>query len=310
VKDVPEIEESPEKQITKTSESKIETFDDLKTADKPQKLETFDDLARGKGSHRSIETFDDIAKSKEGTDHYEIPQSFENKSITGNTSNVIEKSRIDHWREKSDNYDKDVKAGREKRSEIVEEMVTNDFPVTSEKHSNSSKNFHYVDETEFAKELKEREPLTTQKDVDLTKGFHDRGDDHAFVKEDGDTFVTALHEKLHQKGNSELPTRLDEGMTEHFARKEAGALGELKNIDDQGRNNSKVGSDYENEVEIVGKLEATVGQEPLQKAYFEGKTEILKNHVDSVLGDDAFQRLNEALERKDYETASKIIEKK
>lgn len=64
--DTPEINESPEKQITKTPEKKIDTFDDLKASDNSGRINTFDDL-RGQSSDKSIDTFDDLPKEAEGS---------------------------------------------------------------------------------------------------------------------------------------------------------------------------------------------------------------------------------------------------
>ena len=174
--------------------------------------------------------------------------------------------------------DREIKAVRGKKSEIIEGMVTKDLHVSPEKRSDDSKDFHYVGTKEFARELKKRNPSTTEKDTCLTVGFHDGNDNQAFVKDRGDTYVTAVHEKLHQKSKSELPTRLNEGITEHFAREKAGALGDLKNINKHGREIPKA-KYYEKEVEIAGKLESTIGKKPLNKAYFEGKSDVLKNHL-------------------------------
>jgi hypothetical protein len=44
VKDIKEIHESPEIEVIKTPEKKIDTFDDLRTSDKPVRIDTFDDI--------------------------------------------------------------------------------------------------------------------------------------------------------------------------------------------------------------------------------------------------------------------------
>jgi hypothetical protein len=64
--DTPEINESPEKQITKTPEKKIDTFDDLKASDNSGRINTFDDL-KGQSSDKSIDTFDDLRKEAESS---------------------------------------------------------------------------------------------------------------------------------------------------------------------------------------------------------------------------------------------------
>lgn len=203
---------------------------------------------------------------------------------------------------------KDNNSVRDKKSEIIEGMVKKDFPLSSEKQKNNIEDFHFVDKNEFQKELKKRDPSGTEKDIRLTKGFHDSRDNQAFVKDQRDTLVTGIHEKLHQKSQSELPTRLNEGITEHYAREKAGGIGELINIDKHGREIPKTKSDYEREVEIVKKIEAIIGKEPLNKAYFDGRADILEKHFESAMGEGSFQKLTNALENRDYKTASDIID--
>jgi hypothetical protein len=209
----------------------------------------------------------------------------------------------------ADIKDSETLETQEKKSELIEHMVQHDFPVSPEKRLDNAKDFHYLDDKEFAEQLKQRDPSSTVEDIELTCGFHDARDNQAFIKDKGDTLKTSIHEKLHQKSITELPTRFNEGITEYFARKEAGGWGELKKFDERGREIPKPLSDYEGEVDIVRKLEATIGREPLNAAYFEGKTEVLKNEVDKYLGDGAFQKISDALENRDYKSASEIIEK-
>jgi hypothetical protein len=67
MKDTPEISESPEKQVTKPPEKKIDTFGDLKASDNSGRIDTFDDI-RKQGSDSSIKTFDDLRGAKEPGD--------------------------------------------------------------------------------------------------------------------------------------------------------------------------------------------------------------------------------------------------
>jgi len=219
----------------------------------------------------------------------------------------LNKKMESKFREKHLDSKSEIDATRDKKSEILENMVSKDFPISPEKQTDNTKDSHYVGKESFERELKKREPSTTESDIKLTRGFHDPRDNQVYIKDQGDTLVTSIHEKLHQKSNSELPTRLNEGITEHFARKEAGGLADLKNYDHHGREIPKAISDYEKEVEIIQKIEAIIGRNPINKAYFEGKTDILEMHFDSARGQGAFKKLNEALEKRDYDVASKII---
>ena len=47
----------------------------------------------------------------------------------------------------------------------------------------------------------------------------------------------------------------------------------------------------------------------MNKAYFEGKSDILKNHLDGAKGAGTFRELTNAIEKKEYKTASKVMDK-
>ena len=98
-------------------------------------------------------------------------------------------------------------------------------------------------------------------------------------------------------------------MTEHFTRQGTGEIGRLKDIDSRGREIPRPGSDYERDREIVGKLSATVGDAPLRAAYFDGKTDELRQNVDSALGSGSFQKMSKALESRDYDRAEAILKR-
>ena len=92
MKDITETNESPEKQITKHPEKKIDTFDDLKTSDNPGRIDTFDDIKK-QGESGSIKTFDDLKSSKETGDKTKIADSTD-KAVR-NTSELTEKNKIE-----------------------------------------------------------------------------------------------------------------------------------------------------------------------------------------------------------------------
>lgn len=211
-------------------------------------------------------------------------------------------------RKSVEELENEVRETRDKKAEIVEGMVSRDFPVSNQKNTDNSGDFHYLEEHKFEKELKQRDPRSTEQDVKLTEGFHDGKDNQAFVKDKGGTLDTSLHEKLHQKSLSDMPTRLNEGITEHFSRQEGGTWERIKNIDHRGKEISKPLSDYENEVEIVKKLESTIGREPLERAYFKGETEYLIKSTDGILGEGSYKQIADALESRDYDTAKTIID--
>lgn len=223
--------------------------------------------------------------------------------------NERQEKRFDRARDLTHPSRRDLSEKREKKGDIVEHMVAKDFPLSPEKRLDNAKDFHYRGDREFGEELGRRDLSSTESDIRRTDGFYDKRDNQAFVRENDDTLLNSIHEKLHQKSRSELPTRLNEGITEHYARQEAGPAGNLRNLDHRGGDTPKAPSDYENEVIIVRKLESTVGDTPFKKAYFEGQTDALKHSVDAVLGDGAFQKISDALEQRDYKAASDILEK-
>lgn len=89
MKDTAEIHESPEKQIAKSPEKKINTFDDLRASDNSGRINTFDDL-RKQGSDSSIKTFDDL-REKNKSDIQEAKTdktSFETEHISSSSTRL------------------------------------------------------------------------------------------------------------------------------------------------------------------------------------------------------------------------------
>jgi hypothetical protein len=87
--DTSEINESPEKQVTKSPEKKIDTFDDLRSSDKSGRIETFDDI-RKQDTDKSINTFDDLRGEKE-TDIQTVrlnKDNIENERISSSSSKI------------------------------------------------------------------------------------------------------------------------------------------------------------------------------------------------------------------------------
>lgn len=190
----------------------------------------------------------------------------------------------------------------------IEQMVVRDFSVAPEKRLDQARDLAIVDDQEFVAELKAREPELKEEEIERIAGFQDSRDSKAFVREGefSEQWLTSIHEKLHQKSQSELPRAMNEGVTEYLARKEAGWTGELHNYDRHG-NEIPRRSAYDGEVEVINKLVARVGDAPLKRAYFQGDTASLQQRVDAELGRGAFVDLCNALEQKDFQRASKRI---
>jgi len=92
MKDTMEINESPEKQITKTPEKKIDTFDDLKAFRESGRINTFDDIKKQSGDS-SIKTFDDLRMKKEAGDKTKSSDATD-KAIK-DTPELTERKRLD-----------------------------------------------------------------------------------------------------------------------------------------------------------------------------------------------------------------------
>jgi len=236
------------------------------------------------------------------------PEVPERRSEFGQYRSVPEHRAIKaRFREKIDTQKRELQTERVKKAEIVEEMVLKDFDLSPDKRRDDVKNLHYRNGSEFDREVQRRHPGLTPGEVWRIEGFYDLPSNQAYVRDTGDTLETATHEKLHQKSRSELPTRLNEGMTEHFTRKELGPFVDLKTFDSRGSEIPKPGSDYIKDALIVGKLEATIGPGPMHKAYFEGNTVALRRETDRALGDGTYEQLVQALENRDYEKANRLF---
>lgn len=212
--------------------------------------------------------------------------------------------------EKVASYNTEKQSTRENKSEIIEKQVNDSFPVSDDKSIDNSKDFHFMDKNEFSAELKNRDSSYSESDINRTNGFHDPKDNQAFVLDGENTYKTAIHEKLHQKSKSDMPTRLNEGITENYAREKAGAIGDLKKIDDRGKEINLPKSDYEKDVQMAQKLEAIVGRDSVNKAYFDGKTNELRADVDEALGKGSFDKITNTMENQDYNKTSEIIKNK
>lgn len=111
--------------------------------------------------------------------------------------------------------------------------------------------------------------------------------------------VTA-HERLHQLADprfrAQAGSRLDEGVTEHFAGRIYGDLGlrELPRI-------------YPQEGRVVQQLRARVGEPLLARAYFRGELTPLRHALDGQLGRGRFDDLVGALARGDYRRAEALL---
>jgi hypothetical protein len=198
-------------------------------------------------------------------------------------------------REKSSSPEGERAASQRKRAEIAENIVMKKVPEGSIGRRDDTASMRYMEKKEFDREFRERDPGARQAEIDRTLGFRDPRDNKAFVKEGSDTLSTAVHEKLHQKSNCDLPTNFKEGITEHLARREAGAMGDLKQIDARGREIPRP-TVYEKETMMVLKVSAVVGDKPIEQAYFERRTDLLKQQYESAMGKGSFDRLLRAFQ--------------
>ena len=85
--DTPEINESPEKKITKTPEKKIDTFDDLKASDNSGCINTFDDI-KGNSTDKSIDTFDDLRSEAESSGVKTVSKPGESERLSNSSTKL------------------------------------------------------------------------------------------------------------------------------------------------------------------------------------------------------------------------------
>jgi len=193
-------------------------------------------------------------------------------------------------REKASASDAERTASQRKRAEITEKIVMKNVPEGAIGRRDDTAGMRYRDAHDYAREIQAREPGISPGEIERTPGFHDPRDNKAFVREGTDTLSTSIHEKLHQKSNCDLPTNFKEGITEYLARREAGPMGALKQIDSQGREIPQP-KYYEKETVLVQQLSGVVGDRAIEQAYFERRTDLLKQQYESAMGKGSFDRL-------------------
>jgi hypothetical protein len=204
--------------------------------------------------------------------------------------------------------DGELQETRRDKAAIAERIVVHGQPVGEDGEVDQGRDLHYADTHDFERELTKRDPDATDDDIARTRGFFDPRDRQAFVR-DEEELTVSLHEKLHQKSQSAFSSRLNEGVTELRARELSGGIGRLREIDDRGREIPRTPSDYEREVAVADKLTHLVGDEPVNQAYFGGDSERIETEVDDVLGKGSYRELGLVLERRDYTTANRILDR-
>jgi hypothetical protein len=91
MRDVPQTREAPEKEITKTPEKRINTYDDLGAGDATKGIETYDDLRRP-GNEKPISTYDDLRAPNDGADKTNATKVSDSRGTDG--PELIEQRRI------------------------------------------------------------------------------------------------------------------------------------------------------------------------------------------------------------------------
>jgi hypothetical protein len=151
----------------------------------------------------------------------------------------------------------------------------------------------------FDKHLREKVPGMTEAERQSVLGYYF---DQRMIINGNHVQVplTVAHERLHQlthpRFRDTFGKDLDEGLTEHLARRIHGDLGIASA--------AKV---YPNEQRVVSMLEARVGEERLASAYFRGDIASLSRYVDADLGKGSFQKLTQALRKHDLRSAEVLL---
>lgn len=92
MKDVPQTNETSEKEVAETPGKRINTYDDMRTGDNSERVETYDDVQKS-GSEKRINTYDDLRTEGEESDKAGLTKAYDSHKTDGNE--IIEKRRIE-----------------------------------------------------------------------------------------------------------------------------------------------------------------------------------------------------------------------
>ncbi len=92
MKDVPQTDETPEKEIAQPPEKQLDTYDNLRTDDNSGRTETYDDL-RETGDGKQMSTYDDLRAEDEVTEKKDSKSDADSLKI--NRHEIVEQRRID-----------------------------------------------------------------------------------------------------------------------------------------------------------------------------------------------------------------------
>lgn len=193
-------------------------------------------------------------------------------------------------------------ASRQKRAQIVDEMMAAERRASLGRRS-KERPLEFLDTQRFDAELAARGLSGDEQERVL--GFHDPRDGRTRVRDQGETGVTAVHEKHHQLSAGQVP-ELEEGIAEHRARQKVGPVGELHSYGPHGEREPRP-EVYEARNRIASKLEAAVGKENVDAAYFGGDEQRLRRATDEYFGKGTYDRATEFLRDGHDEAAEKLL---
>jgi len=115
------------------------------------------------------------------------------------------------------------------------------------------------------------------------EGYFDPNTGETFVNKDLASVDTVPHEMLHKNSDpavgNQMGSNLDEGMTEYLTQKAAAKSG------------YEPSSSYPDDLEVTEKLAEVVGDDAIEKAYFDGDTAGLQSALDKKKGVGTYNKL-------------------
>ncbi len=180
--------------------------------------------------------------------------------------------------------------------EIVLENYKDKLPDHKQKGGLGEKGTKVLDDTEFKKIYDEA--FGDDGEYDFTSAFADPSTGEVFIHRERANEGTPYHETLHLYSSDaylRLGKNMIEGTTEYFTRKETNG---------RGINRSGI---YDEEVSAISELADWVGDDMLERAYFGGDVDGLKEAVDQKVSKGTFNKFQSAMSAGNFDDAKKAL---
>lgn len=201
----------------------------------------------------------------------------------------------------------DLELEREQKAESGKKILLDlpDLPESAARRLEEARELRVLSPEKYAEELRKRGK--TDEEIESTPGIRYGAEDLTLVRDETPTIVTIIHEDLHVASENGLPRGFNEGVTELYARRAAGGVGDMMEAGGTVNPLEAPPRPYDQEVHLVSRLESIVGGKAVSDAYFDGSDDQLRGLVDARVGEGAYERFASALDARDYQSADKII---